>query len=756
VGASYSRVDLEQGTQEWLRWRGTVIGASDAPVIMGESPWKSRETLLREKISGRDFFQGNDATRRGQELEPVARRIYEGAQRVKVAPAVLVSALRVWQGASIDGLSLTGERVVEIKCGYKAYSILRETNRVPDYYYGQLQHILSVTGLPAIDYFSYIPNQPPLLQQVARDEQYIEALLIAEAEFWDAVRQGRSKLGGGHDEPGASFFGRRPSDGTKKISLSNGVVYEGDHVDGSAHGKGVMIWPDGSRYEGGFVAGARYGNGIYTWPDGTRHDGVWVEGKCHGEGSRVWADGRGYQGGWVDGIIHGKGVLCLADGSRYEGHFVAGELHGKGTRIWPDASRYDGDWICGKRTGKGMYTWPDGARHEGDWDDGKRHGKGLLTSADGSRYEGHFVADERHGKGIYSWPDGSRYDGDWWYGKRTGRGIYTWPDGARHEGDWVDGKCHGEGVRSWPDGRHYQGDWQQGAYHGRGVLALPDGGRYEGGFSAGRRQGHGTFAWPDGRRYEGPFLDDQLHGAGNLSSPRGWVLQGVWSGRDSVEGTLTWENGDVYIGHFVEKKADGQGKLTLVGGLSFSGVWENGLPSQNGEVYGSPAAQSGGSSAALAVRLAAVEEMRRRLREINTPRWKGFLLQRSVFGVDEVRAQARHVERAQFIRDFDKLLADLERILEEMDDGQDITCMGEIALDDIGRRSADMEEWESGDDSGLTPEGRKNLINAIAHQISVKNADRVRCESLAEVRAAADDFRGHCKQSPWKYLGERD
>src|SRR5581483_972237 len=36
----YTIVDLRQGTQEWLGWRNQGIGASDAPIIMGENPWK--------------------------------------------------------------------------------------------------------------------------------------------------------------------------------------------------------------------------------------------------------------------------------------------------------------------------------------------------------------------------------------------------------------------------------------------------------------------------------------------------------------------------------------------------------------------------------------------------------------------------------------------------------------------------------------------------------------------------------------------
>ena len=37
---------LKQGTSKWRNWRKGVIGASDAPTIMGENPWKDIESLF--------------------------------------------------------------------------------------------------------------------------------------------------------------------------------------------------------------------------------------------------------------------------------------------------------------------------------------------------------------------------------------------------------------------------------------------------------------------------------------------------------------------------------------------------------------------------------------------------------------------------------------------------------------------------------------------------------------------------------------
>jgi hypothetical protein len=71
--APYKIVDLEQGSRKWLDWRYEGIGASDAPAIMGENPWKSRQRLLLEKRSRRDAAK-NSRMNKGTTLEPEARR----------------------------------------------------------------------------------------------------------------------------------------------------------------------------------------------------------------------------------------------------------------------------------------------------------------------------------------------------------------------------------------------------------------------------------------------------------------------------------------------------------------------------------------------------------------------------------------------------------------------------------------------------------------------------------------------------------
>ncbi|MCK4817779.1 YqaJ viral recombinase family protein [bacterium] len=186
----YRLVDIAQGTSEWLHWRNQGLGASDAPAIMGENPWKSRERLLKEKLNELSFWQ-NDAMRRGIELEPEARRRYEQMTGIKVRPVCLESTQFDWLRASIDGLAHDGSSVVEIKCGESVYRHAASKRQVPQYYLGQLQHILAVTGLPRIDFWCYLPGRPEIHICIDRDNNYIDRLIKREMEFWQEFMRRR-------------------------------------------------------------------------------------------------------------------------------------------------------------------------------------------------------------------------------------------------------------------------------------------------------------------------------------------------------------------------------------------------------------------------------------------------------------------------------------------------------------------------------------------------------------------------------------
>jgi len=178
-------VDLEQGTEEWLEWRHSGIGASDASTVMGDNRFQLPSELLHQKRN-RINTKPNEKMRLGTLLEPKARDLYIEETGILVEPLCLQSKEYSWLIASMDGITDDYDHIVEIKCGKSAYWQANK-GKVPSYYYGQLQHQLMITGLDAVDYWCYWPGYDGILQTVNRDEPYIRRLLQTEMEFMEKL-----------------------------------------------------------------------------------------------------------------------------------------------------------------------------------------------------------------------------------------------------------------------------------------------------------------------------------------------------------------------------------------------------------------------------------------------------------------------------------------------------------------------------------------------------------------------------------------
>lgn len=173
-------------TEEWHEWRRRGIGSSDAPVVMGVSPWSTPYKLWETKLGLTKPNFSNYATQRGHELEPVARAQYELETGVAMPATLAVHESYPWLRASLDGWDALTKTVLEIKCPGKDDHATAVNGKVPDKYYPQLQHQLLVTGATKVDYYSFDGNKGVLVE-VLPDLEYIDKLFNAELEFWKLI-----------------------------------------------------------------------------------------------------------------------------------------------------------------------------------------------------------------------------------------------------------------------------------------------------------------------------------------------------------------------------------------------------------------------------------------------------------------------------------------------------------------------------------------------------------------------------------------
>ena len=104
---------LVQGSPEWHEHRRKHRNASETPAVLGVSPWTTPYELWQIKTGRAPQPEVTAAMAHGTQLEPQAREAYEALTGHVMEPLVLVEGE---YSASLDGITLGGELICEIKC----------------------------------------------------------------------------------------------------------------------------------------------------------------------------------------------------------------------------------------------------------------------------------------------------------------------------------------------------------------------------------------------------------------------------------------------------------------------------------------------------------------------------------------------------------------------------------------------------------------------------------------------------------------
>lgn len=185
------RIDLEQGTPEWLAWRSARYTASDAPAVMAQSPWFPRTPLeLYQRRTGQKSVAVNAAMRAGQDDEALAREILSRQIKALVVPACWQATVAgmPW-GASYDGLCEARDEVFEIKRPVKGTGSDMWALEEPGHYRWQMLHQLIVNpGIERVSLAVYAHDAKAvkICGTVSRFDPDFEAYASALVEAWRA------------------------------------------------------------------------------------------------------------------------------------------------------------------------------------------------------------------------------------------------------------------------------------------------------------------------------------------------------------------------------------------------------------------------------------------------------------------------------------------------------------------------------------------------------------------------------------------
>lgn len=219
----FRRIVIEED-REWHRVRRLHIQASDAAAILGDSPWRTAAELYDIKSGQKPEpdIGSKPYVVYGKRMEPLIRAEFEVDHpyfRVTYRQFdILESRARPWQGCTLDGeleviadnpwgLPVGARGVLEIKTGsFRGRRDLEEwEDGIPQHYYEQVLHQLSVTGYgfavvvarlrrdPFRDEDNGFPEVVHRNALFKRDEvaEDIEILNQEEADFWNRLKEGR-------------------------------------------------------------------------------------------------------------------------------------------------------------------------------------------------------------------------------------------------------------------------------------------------------------------------------------------------------------------------------------------------------------------------------------------------------------------------------------------------------------------------------------------------------------------------------------
>ena len=183
-------VNIEQGSDLWLKFRQSKITASQVPILFSESPYQNLYDLLAEKIIGTKPETNTYKLalyEKGFAAERAGRLYAKEHYGIDLNPAVVVSLMHKHLMASLDGFSDDRKTIFEAKYMGKEKLSLVKTGIIPKHHDIQIQAQLLVSGAEKCIYFATDPEGESAIAEISPDIALFEEIAIKAAKFMDVV-----------------------------------------------------------------------------------------------------------------------------------------------------------------------------------------------------------------------------------------------------------------------------------------------------------------------------------------------------------------------------------------------------------------------------------------------------------------------------------------------------------------------------------------------------------------------------------------
>ena len=172
--------------EEWLDARRKGIGGSDAPAIMGASPWATPLTVYADKMGAAPEKEETVAMRFGRDAEEIVARWFaqDTGKKVRRVNAILQHPQHPWMLANIDRKIQSESAGLECKTTSAFNRTDFEGGHIPPYYYWQCVHYMAVTGFQRWYLAGIHGNDGFYHYEIPRNEAHSNMLITREEDFW--------------------------------------------------------------------------------------------------------------------------------------------------------------------------------------------------------------------------------------------------------------------------------------------------------------------------------------------------------------------------------------------------------------------------------------------------------------------------------------------------------------------------------------------------------------------------------------------
>ena len=213
--------------EQRLEERRKRIGGSDASAIIGMNKYSSAYTVWADKLGKIPPKEDNEAMRLGRDLEEyVAKRFTEETgKRVRRENNILINPDLPFAHANVDRMIIGEDAGFEAKTTSVLNLKRFKNGEFPDEYYTQCMHYLAVTGCKKWYLGVLVLGVEFKWFVIERDEDEINALMEAEADFWEYVKSGNAPMVDGSNSTSETLKTIYPESNGETVSL---MAYEND------------------------------------------------------------------------------------------------------------------------------------------------------------------------------------------------------------------------------------------------------------------------------------------------------------------------------------------------------------------------------------------------------------------------------------------------------------------------------------------------------------------------------------------------